>query len=48
LPNFLGSPHNSAIVPNVILDATHNAAENILRFLKGETLNGVVQRGDYI
>jgi glycerate dehydrogenase len=48
LPNFLGSPHNSAIVPNVILDATHNAAENILRFLKGETLKGIVRREEYI
>lgn len=48
LPNFLGSPHNSAIVPNVILDATRKSAENILRFLKGEPLKGVVRREDYI
>src|SRR5256884_438644 len=48
LPNVLGSPHNSAIVPNVLLDATRQAAENVKRFLKGEKVLGIARREDYL
>jgi phosphoglycerate dehydrogenase-like enzyme len=34
LPNLLGSPHNSAIVPGIIFRATKKAAENILKFIE--------------
>ena len=48
LPNFLGCPHNSAKVPGMLVEATRCAAENVVRYLKGEPLKGLVRRGDYI
>ena len=39
LPNFLGSPHNSAIVPGSLQNAMIHAAENVKRFLKGEPIS---------
>jgi phosphoglycerate dehydrogenase-like enzyme len=48
LPNVLGSPHNSALVPGIIDEATRRAAANILRFLQGESVTGVVRAEDYI
>ncbi len=48
LPNVLGSPHNSAVVSHVILDAARQAAENVKQFLKGEKVMGIARREDYI
>jgi phosphoglycerate dehydrogenase-like enzyme len=48
LPNFLGSPHNSSIVPGIMGIATRHAAENVLRFLSGQPVTGLVNREDYI
>jgi len=48
LPNVLGSPHNSAVVSNVLMDATRQAAENVIRFLKGEKVLGIARREDYL
>ena len=39
LPNILGSPHNSAIVPGIFLHATETAAKNILKFIEGEKVD---------
>ena len=47
LPNVLGSPHNSAVVPHVLVDAARQAAENVKHFLKGEKAMGIVRREDY-
>jgi phosphoglycerate dehydrogenase-like enzyme len=47
LPNVLGSPHNSAQVPGVMDEATRRAAENIVRFLRGGDVAGLVQAEDY-
>ena len=47
LPNVIGSPHNSAVVPSILEDGARQAAANILRFLGGEPLDGVVKREDY-
>jgi glycerate dehydrogenase len=48
LPNVLGSPHNSGIVPGMREDAARRAAENVKRFLLREPVAGVVKREDYL
>ena len=48
LPNVLGSPHNSGIVPGVLLSAAGRAAENVRRYLRGEPVTGVMRREDYL
>ncbi len=48
LPNLLGSPHNSAIVPGGDIEATRRAVENIQRFLSGLPITGTVRREDYL
>ena len=48
LPNVIGSPHNSSIVPGTMLDGARAAAENVRRYLRGETLTGVIRRSDYV
>lgn len=48
LPNVLGSPHNSSIVPGTMLSAARLAAENVRRYLRGEAVTGVVRRSDYV
>jgi glycerate dehydrogenase len=47
LPNVLGSPHNSGLVPQAMETATVFAAENVERFLNHEPLRGVLNRSDY-
>ncbi len=48
LPNFLGSPHNSAITPGTAEHALQRAVENIERFLDGVPVQGIVKREDYL
>ena len=48
LPNVLGSPHNSGMVPQALLDATRDAVENVLKFLDGQPIKGVFRREDYL
>src|SRR5438034_5820118 len=48
LPNVLGSPHNSAVVSNILLEAARQAAENVKHFLEGEKVIGIVRREDYL
>ncbi|MHB1439627.1 MAG: 2-hydroxyacid dehydrogenase [Cuniculiplasma sp.] len=47
LPNVLGSPHNSGIVPEIGIDSFRYAMENVDRFAKGETPKNIVKREDY-
>ncbi len=48
LPNVIGSPHNSAIVPGVLEGAARRAAANVARYLRGEETKGVMRREDYM
>jgi glycerate dehydrogenase len=48
LPNLIGSPHNSGIVPGVLPHAARMAAENVGRFLRGEAVTGEIRRADYL
>jgi phosphoglycerate dehydrogenase-like enzyme len=48
LPNLLGSPHNSGIVPGTAPAVVRKAAENVLHFLRGEPVTGVMHRDDYL
>lgn len=48
LPNLIGSPHNSGIVPGTISRAARRAAENVLRYLRGEQVTGLMDREDYL
>ena len=47
LPNVLGTPHNSALVPGSLTAAVQQAAENIRRFLLAEPFAGLVRPEDY-
>jgi glycerate dehydrogenase len=48
LPNVLGSPHNSGVVPHILVNAVQQAAENVKRFLKGEKVIGLLRQEDYV
>jgi phosphoglycerate dehydrogenase-like enzyme len=48
LPNVIGSPHNSSIVTGAMLSGARIAAENVLHYLRGTPLKGVVRRADYV
>ncbi len=48
LPNLLGSPHNSGIVPGVMPGAAKMAAQNVLRHLRGEKVTGIMRRENYL
>jgi glycerate dehydrogenase len=47
LPNVLGSPHNSGLVPNSLITGATYAAENVKRFLNHQPIVGVIRRTDY-
>ena len=47
LPNFIGSPHNSAMVPGVIERAVELAALNVRNFIQENPIRGVVSREQY-
>jgi phosphoglycerate dehydrogenase-like enzyme len=48
LPNVLGSPHNSGLVPGVVGRAMGRAAANVGRWLRGEPVLGTVLAEDYV
>jgi phosphoglycerate dehydrogenase-like enzyme len=47
LPNVIGSPHNSGLVPGILQFAARRGAQNVLRWLRNEPVMGVVRREDY-
>jgi phosphoglycerate dehydrogenase-like enzyme len=44
----IGSPHNSAITAGSLAEAARRAAENVARQLRGETVENLVNRADYV
>ena len=48
LPNMIGSPHNSGVTDGALQVGARMAAENVLRFLRGEAVIGVVRREEYL
>jgi phosphoglycerate dehydrogenase-like enzyme len=48
LPNFLGSPHNSGEVPEDRVNSSLAALENITRYVRGQPLDGAVDRSEYL
>ncbi len=47
-PNVLGTPHNADLVPGMVSKAMESALDNVVGFLEGKPLRGVVQREDYL
>jgi len=47
LPNIIGSPHCADHVPRSMIGATRKALENVMRFLLGENILGILNRNDY-
>ena len=48
LPNVIGSPHNSGNVAGSMTEAAARAADNVGRYLRGEPVQNLVDRSDYI
>lgn len=48
LPNIIGSPHNADRVPGMMPEATRQAVENIKSHLRGEKIQGILNRRDYL
>ena len=46
LPNVIGSPHNSGVVPQTGVAAMQFAAANCLRALRGEAVHNIVKPED--
>lgn len=43
LPNIIGSPHNSSVVPNSLIDGAKQAATNVKRYINNETIKGLIK-----
>ena len=48
LPNLLGSPHNSGMVPGAFARSTRIAAENISRYLENGAPERLAQPADFL
>jgi len=48
LPNVLGSPHNSGMVPEALDNAVHDAIQNLVNFLAGGPVHGIMRPEDYV
>ena len=44
LTNFIGSPHNSSVVPNSLIDGAKQAAINVKRFINKEVIKGLIKK----
>jgi phosphoglycerate dehydrogenase-like enzyme len=48
LSNVIGSPHNSAATPGSLVTAAREAAGNLARAIRGETVQHLINRADYV
>lgn len=48
LPNMLGSPHNSSMIPGTLQKGWVAALENIKRYLNGASFKGKVNQADFV
>ena len=48
LPNVIGTPHNSGMVPEAIDIAIEDCVDNIKRYLQGGNITGIFKREDYL
>lgn len=48
LPNVIGTPHNSGMVPEAIENATQDAAKNVKRYIEGKKVKGIFNKEEYI
>jgi len=44
LPNVIGSPHNSAVIADSLIDGQKRAAENVVNFIENKPVRGIVKR----
>jgi len=47
LPNIIGSPHNSAMVPEAITIAIKHAIDNVKRYVSREKIKGIFRKEEY-
>jgi phosphoglycerate dehydrogenase-like enzyme len=47
LPNVLGSPHNSGLVPGLVTESLLDAARNVAAYLAGDPVRGIQDPADY-
>ena len=47
LPNVLGSPHNSGLVPGMVTESLLDAARNVAAYLAGDPVRGIQDAADY-
>ncbi|MBP8976076.1 MAG: hydroxyacid dehydrogenase [Bacteroidetes bacterium] len=48
LPNVIGTPHNSGIVPDAFQNATKEAVQNVKSYLDGKAVKGIFKKEDYL
>jgi len=48
LPNLMGSPHTADHVPDSMPNATRKALENVINYLDGKEVRGLLKREDYL
>jgi glycerate dehydrogenase len=48
LPNVIGTPHNSGMVPDAIINATEDAVDNVKSYLNKKTVKGIFNKNDYL
>jgi len=48
LPNVIGTPHDSGMVPDALTHATKVAVANLKAYAGGERIKGLLQKDDYV